>query len=360
MNAISRSEFDSFVLIQASPKGSAMLPHNAASFSAETCQHQSASSPRKHSSLLSCLDEQVPHAGTRCALQAVAGLSHASFGQCHCRDNVPDPEEQLEDMQLELAGRNEKIGELEAYIANIMRDGVSNDVVLKELHDAMAVKDSAIAELQAYIDSELREESQSVEEDLGSAPAAGSRAWGSAESAAAEDDSDEPKSLSYGQTTLKINQLKAQIHRLESCLDSSSSETSSEEQDEIAAEAGVQKSWWSAKADSLTAEVVRLQTESAEAEERHALALQVRLACSHQHRTIVWRVWSGYMLCSILNQYSQPVLTMLPKQFSENHYRVAQVSVSQRSASPRASHKCTVVTMQYSCRQSMFWPQEAV
>ena len=37
----------------------------------------------------------------------------------------------------------------------------------------------------------------------------------------------------------------------------------------------MQKSWWSAKADSLTAEVVRLQTEAAEAEERHLVALQV-------------------------------------------------------------------------------------
>lgn len=40
-------------------------------------------------------------------------------------------------------------------------------------------------------------------------------------------------------------------------------------------EADVQQSWWSAKADSLTAEVVRLQTEAAEAEERHSGALQV-------------------------------------------------------------------------------------
>ena len=194
-----------------------------------------------------------------------------------CRDGESDPEEQLVDLRTQLASRDGKINELEAYIANVMRDGVSNNVVLKELHDALAAKDSTIAELQAYIDSELSAESQSVE---GQDPAirSGSQAnFGKPDSAEDESDSALPDALSYGQTTLKISQLKAQIHRLESRLDSSSSESSSDE--EVATEeADVQKSWWSAKADSLTAEVVRLQTEAAEAEERHAVSLQVQFA----------------------------------------------------------------------------------
>ena len=43
-------------------------------------------------------------------------------------------------------------------------------------------------------------------------------------------------------------------------------------------EADVRQSWWSAKADSLTAEVVRLQTKTAEADECHSVALQVTSA----------------------------------------------------------------------------------
>lgn len=73
--------------------------------------------------------------------------------------------------------------------------------------------------------------------------------------------------LSYGETTLKISQLKAQIHRLESRLDSSSDSSSDEEQD-------VRNGWLSAKADNLTVEVARLQTEVADAQEKHTAALQ--------------------------------------------------------------------------------------
>ena len=200
--------------------------------------------------------------------------NHSGLRMClmgTCRDGVSDPEEQLADLQTQLATKDDKINELEAYIANIMKDGLSNNVVLKELHDALAAKDSAIAELQAYIEAELRVESQDEEEQEAADKS------GTADSALAEDDSDsaQPESLSYGQTTLKISQLKAQIHRLESRLDSSSSDSSSDE--EVQAEEDVQKSWWSAKADSLTAEVVRLQTEAAAAEERQAMSLQVSL-----------------------------------------------------------------------------------
>ena len=187
---------------------------------------------------------------------------------------MPDSKQRLADMQTELASRDGKIDELEAYIANIMRDGVGNDQVLKELHDALAAKDSAIAELQAYINSELQAESQSERQGQQSTSTADAQA----DLDGVDDDSDKLEALSFGQTTLRISQLKAQIHRLESRLDSSSSETSSEEEEEHAEEEDVQKSWWSAKANSLTAEVVRLQTESAEAEERHAVALQVSLA----------------------------------------------------------------------------------
>ena len=198
----------------------------------------------------------------------------SGFGTClmdACRDGASDPEEQLADLQTQLAAKDDKIDELEAYIANIMKEGLSNNVVLKEFHDALAAKDSAIAELQAYIDSELRAESQDEEEQEAAEKS------GMADSAPAEDDSDsaQPESLSYGQATLRISQLKAQIHRLESRMDSSSSDSSSNE--EVQAEEDVQKSWWSAKADSLTAEVVRLQTEAAEAEEQHAVSLQVSL-----------------------------------------------------------------------------------
>lgn len=186
-----------------------------------------------------------------------------------CRDGVPDSEEQLVDLQMLMTTKDDRIDDLEAYLANILQEGISNHAVLRDLHNAITAKDATIAELQAYIDSELSTESQDQ------TPAAKS---GKADSAVADDDSDsaQAEDLSYGQTTLKISQLKAQIHRLESRLDSSSSESSSEE--EVQAEEDVQKSWWSAKADSLTAEVVRLQTEAAEAEERHAVSLQVSLA----------------------------------------------------------------------------------
>ena len=89
--------------------------------------------------------------------------------------------------------------------------------------------------------------------------------------AASESGSEPTQELSYGQTTLKISQLKAQIHRLESRLDSTSESSSDEEQD-------VRSGWLSAKADNLTAEVLRLQTESAENQEKHASALQVGTA----------------------------------------------------------------------------------
>lgn len=193
-----------------------------------------------------------------------------------CREGLPGPEEQLADLNLQLAGRNKKINELEAYIANIMRDGVSNNSVLKELHEALAAKDSAIAELQAYIDSELSPDSKTEEEQQSAALFELQAKPGKADSVLADDDSAQAEALSYGQTTLKISQLKAQIHRLESRLDSSSSESSSDEEVQ-AEEADVQKSWWSAKADRLTAEVVRLQAEAAEAEERHSASLQVGL-----------------------------------------------------------------------------------
>lgn len=204
-----------------------------------------------------------------------------------CRDGLPVPEEQLESLNAQLASRDEKIDELEAYIANIMREGISNNVVLKELHDALAAKDSAIAELQAYIDSELRATSQTKEEQESAALFKSQDNSGKAELAPAEDDSAQPEALSYGQTTLKISQLKAQIHRLESRLDSSSSESSSDEEAQPEEE-DVQKSWWSAKAENLTAEVVRLQAEAAEAEERHARSLQVRLHISLRCHPIDW------------------------------------------------------------------------
>ena len=214
------------------------------------------------------------HVGMYAATCSAELESFPHFGMCLmliCRDGVPDPEEQLVDLPTQWATKDDRIDELEAYIANIMKEGLSNSVVLKELHDALAAKDSAIAKLQAYIDSELQGVSQS-EEEQEAAPNSGK-----ADSALAEDDSDssQPEALSYGQTTLKISQLKAQIHRLESRLDSSSSESSSDEEMQI--EGDVQKSWWSAKADSLTAEVVRLQTEAAEQEERHGVSLQVSL-----------------------------------------------------------------------------------
>ena len=198
-----------------------------------------------------------------------------------------DPGQQLEAMQIDMVEKDRKISSLETYIAGIMKDGVSNKVVLKELHDALAAKDSAIAELQSYIDSELKAESQSEEEQEASSalpngatngfrfPSNQRSNSGNDAESSSEADSAEPESLSFGQTTLKISQLKAQIHRLESRLDSSSSEGSSDEEEVRPDDADVQKSWWSAKADSLTVEVVRLQKEAAEAEERQQAALQV-------------------------------------------------------------------------------------
>ncbi|KAL0022870.1 hypothetical protein WJX77_001841 [Trebouxia sp. C0004] len=202
------------------------------------------------------------------------------------RDNDPDPEQQLADMRTDMAERDRKISRLEKYIAGIMKDGITNDVVLKELHEALAAKDLSIAELQRYIDSELKTESASeVEQEAASAVPDGvtngfrfaserSAKSGNGDESSSEADSAEPEMLSFGQTTLKISQLKAQIHRLESRLDSSSSEASSDDEYVRPDEADVRQSWWSAKADSLTAEVVRLQTEAAEAEERHSVALQ--------------------------------------------------------------------------------------
>ena len=158
-----------------------------------------------------------------------------------CRDNNPDPEQQLADMRTDMAERDQKISSLEKYIAGIMKDGITNNVVLKELHEALAAKDSSIAELQRYIDSELKTESPSDDEqEAASAVPDGftngfrfaserSAKSGNGDEASSEADSAEPEMLSFGQTTLKISQLKAQIHRLESRLDSSSSEASSDD-----------------------------------------------------------------------------------------------------------------------------------
>ena len=194
-----------------------------------------------------------------------------------CRDGVSDPGQQISDMQVDLAGKDKKISSLEAYIAGVMKDGISNNAVLKELHEALVAKDAAIAELQSYIDAELKHDSQSEEEQESfSAPPNGGLRLPS-ESVF---DKAEPGSLSIGQTTLKISQLKAQIHRLESRLDSSSSESSSDEEEVRVNETSVQNSWWSAKADSLTADILRLQTEAAEAEERYTTTLQVIMHAS--------------------------------------------------------------------------------
>ena len=158
-----------------------------------------------------------------------------------CRDNDPDPEQQLADMRTDMAERDQKISSLEKYIAGIMKDGITNNVVLKELHEALAAKDSSIAELQRYIDSELRSDSASeFEQEAASAVPDGvtngfrfaserNAKSGNADEASSEADSAEPEMLSIGQTTLKISQLKAQIYRLESRLDSSSSEASSDD-----------------------------------------------------------------------------------------------------------------------------------
>ena len=143
-------------------------------------------------------------------------------------------------MRTDLAERDHKISSLEMYIAGIMKDGISNSVVLKELHDALAAKDSAISELQGYIDAELIA-AKSLSEDEQEAASAlpdgkihgfrFSSGRTNAAAASSEADSAEPESLSFGQTTLKISQLRAQIHRLESRLDSSSSENSSDEEE---------------------------------------------------------------------------------------------------------------------------------
>ena len=88
--------------------------------------------------------------------------------------------------------------------------------------------------------------------------------------------SDPTQALSFGQSTLKISQLRAQIHRLESRLDSSSESSSDEEQD-------VRNGWLSAKAESLTLEVARLQTEAADAQGKHTAAMQVIISTLHIH-----------------------------------------------------------------------------
>ena len=94
---------------------------------------------------------------------------------------------------------------------------------------------------------------------------------GSEADVAADEDSDiapEPApESSYGETALKISQLKAQIHHLESRLNSSSESSSDEEQD-------VRSGWLSAKAENLAAEVARLHTEAADAQEKHSAAMQ--------------------------------------------------------------------------------------
>lgn len=158
-----------------------------------------------------------------------------------CRNNDPDPEQQLASMRTDMAEKDQKINSLEKYIAGIMKDGITNNVVLKELHEALAAKDSSIAELQRYIDLELKTESASeVEQEAASAVPDGitdgfrfaserSAKPGNGDESSSEADSAEPEILSFGQTTLKISQLKAQIHRLESRLDSSSSEASSDD-----------------------------------------------------------------------------------------------------------------------------------
>lgn len=89
------------------------------------------------------------------------------------------------------------------------------------------------------------------------------------DSEAASASASEPtQELSYGETNLKISQLKAQIHRLESRLDSTSESSSDEE-------LTVRDGWLSAKTESLAAEVARLQTEAVDAQERHTAAMQV-------------------------------------------------------------------------------------
>ena len=141
-------------------------------------------------------------------------------------------------MRTDLAERDHKISSLEMYIAGIMKDGISNNVVLKELHDALAAKDSAIAELQGYIDTELataKSLSEDEQEAASALPDGNTHGFrfssGRTNAASSEADSAEPESLSFGQTTLKISQLRAKIHRLESRLDSSSSENSSDEEE---------------------------------------------------------------------------------------------------------------------------------
>ena len=199
-------------------------------------------------------------------------------------------------MRTDMTERDQRISSLETYIANIMKDGITNNVVLKDLHDALAAKDLAISELQSYIDSELKAESQSEEEqEAGSALPNGvkfsTKRGAESHYSSSDDGSANPESLSFGQTTLKISQLKAQIHRLESRLDSSSSEGSSDDEEVRPEEADVQKSWWSAKADSLTVEIVRLQTEAAEAKERQTVALQVQ-------QPVQWLLQALFLTCS--------------------------------------------------------------
>lgn len=94
---------------------------------------------------------------------------------------------------------------------------------------------------------------------------------------ASESSSEPAQELSYGETTLKISQLKAQIHRLESRLDSTSESSSDEEQD-------VRSGWLSAKAENLTAEVLRLQTENVDNQAKHTTALEVGVPYRMWHK----------------------------------------------------------------------------
>lgn len=71
----------------------------------------------------------------------------------------------MEELQLQLRSRDDKISGLETYIANIMQNGVQNSVVLRELHDALAAKSATIAELQDYIDAQAAAEVARQEED---------------------------------------------------------------------------------------------------------------------------------------------------------------------------------------------------
>lgn len=75
-----------------------------------------------------------------------------------CRVNRDDESEDLGGLQQPLQSRDDKISSLEAYIANVMQNGVQNSVLLRELHDALAAKDAVIVELQDYIDAQAAAE----------------------------------------------------------------------------------------------------------------------------------------------------------------------------------------------------------